>query len=132
MKNLTVFLAFLSFGFAAMAQSETAPKDAPAAPAKTQQAPAERKVPPPSEYVKMKEGKLWHTKDGKTTELTEEVTLGVTKVKPDGTVVMKDGTTSKLKEENVVNKNGNIIDVAAFRQKAMEQKKPEQNTAEPK
>lgn len=96
------------------------------------QAPAEKKIPPSNEFVKMKNGKLWHTKDGTTTELTKEIMLGETKIKPDGTVILKDGTTSKLKEDNLVNKNGNVIDVAAFRQKALEQKQAGQKATDPK
>ena len=126
MKNLIVLLVLLAFGITAKTQAPAAPKDTQSVHTKTLQTttPAERKVPA-NEYVKMSEGKIWYFKDGQKTELDKEMTLGETKVKPDGTVLKKDGTSVKLKEGNVVNKNGTVIDMAALKQKAMEQKKAE-------
>jgi hypothetical protein len=123
-----------------MAQGKTETKEE-TAPAKEQviQAqpakPAEQKAPPQNEYVKMTDGKIWHYVSGKQTEVSKEaeVTLGGTKVKGDGTVTMQDGTTAKMKEGNIVNINGKLIDFAALRQKAEMQKATQQQKAvEPK
>lgn len=140
MKNLILFLALVIFGTVAMAQGKTETKEE-AAPAKqeTIQAKpvesAERKAPPPNEYVKMTDGKLWHYVNGKQTEMAKdaEVTLGEAKVKGDGTVKMKDGTTVQMKEGNIVNVNGKLIDFAALKQKAeMQKAAQQQKAAEPK
>jgi len=123
----------------ALAQGKTETKQE-AAPANEQviQAkpvePAPQKTPPPNEYVKMTGGKLIHYANGKETEMTREteVTLGETKVKGDGSVTMKDGTTTQMKEGNIVNVNGRLIDFAALKQKAEMQKAQQQKAAEPK
>ena len=69
---------------------------------------------------------MWHMVGGEKVELTEEITMGTSIVKPDGTVKMSDGTEVKLKEGNIVNTTGKVIDVAALRQKAAQQKAAEQ------
>jgi len=122
----------LVFAIAAVAQAQApapaAPKEKQNVQKQPQQATAEKKVPV-NEYVKMEEGKLWYHKDGERIELTKEVTLGETKVKPDGSVVKKDGSTVQMKEGMLVNRNGNVIDMAALKQKALEQQ--QQKKAEP-
>ena len=53
--------------------------------------------------ITMKDGKVWQTKDGKTAELSEDVTLpNGTVVMKDGNVKMKDGTMKMLKDGDCV------------------------------
>lgn len=117
MKNLFILLAFSVFTFAAMAQTETGPKKTATEATKAQQEVKKK----PNQYVKMKDGKIWLYKDGQQSELTKEVVLGETTVSPNGEVVTKDGKQAKLKEGNIVNANGQLIDFAELKKKAMEQ-----------
>ena len=59
--------------------------------------------------IMMKDGKLLQTKDGKTAELTEDVTLpNGTVVMKDGNVKMKDGTTKMLKDGDQIWMDGKM------------------------
>jgi len=63
--------------------------------------------------ITMKDGKVWQTKDGKTEELTGDVTLtNGTIVMKDGNVKMKDGTTKMLKEGDCVLMDGKMTHMA--------------------
>lgn len=57
--------------------------------------------------VKMKDGKVWVKKDGKKTELLQEMTLSDgTKVLPNGTVTMSDGTVKNMKNGDMISMDG--------------------------
>jgi hypothetical protein len=74
---------------------------------------AEKKAEKKAElnHIAMKDGKLWVMKDGKTTELTEAVTLNDgTKVNTDGSYVEKDGDRKNLKEGEAINWKGDVKD----------------------
>ena len=131
MKSLILFFTLSAFGITAMAQGTTKEQSIDT---KTTQPVGEKKTPPTNEYVKMMNGKLLHFKGTTKTEIAKgtEVKLGETIVKADGTVMMKDGTTSKLKEGNIVNVQGKVLDVAAMRMKAAEQKPVQQKPVETK
>jgi len=63
--------------------------------------------------IMMKDGKLLQTKDGKTAELTEDVTLpNGTVVMKDGNVKMKDGTTKMLKDGDQIWMDGKMTHMA--------------------
>ena len=63
--------------------------------------------------IMMKDGKVMQTKDGNTTELTDDVTLpNGTVVSKDGTVKTKDGKTSMLKDGDCVYMNGKMTHMA--------------------
>ena len=68
------------------------------------------------EGVIMKDGKLLMMKNGQTTQLTTDLTLdNGTIVTANGTVKMKDGTTSALKEGDYVGMDGTIGNVKNMR-----------------
>jgi hypothetical protein len=67
---------------------------------------------PKDDHVMMQDGKVWLIKDGKSTLVTAEVTLGSTKIKPDGTVTMKDGKTAKLAEGDMIKSDGSLSKAA--------------------
>jgi len=59
--------------------------------------------------VMMKDGRMMITKDGKTTALTEGITLeNGTKVMVDGTIVLKDASTMKMGEDDVIFMSGKM------------------------
>ena len=62
-----------------------------------------------ADCCKMKDGKMWCVKDGKTTAMTQDKTLpNGTVVMANGTVKMKDGTTTTLTDGQSVDMNGNV------------------------
>lgn len=64
----------------------------------------EEKMNAEMSHIAMKDGKVWVMKDGKTMEMTEDMTL------TDGTVVMKDGSyMEKGKGEKMMLKEGEAI-----------------------
>lgn len=64
----------------------------------------EEKAAAEMNHIAMKDGKVWVMKDGKTMEMTEDVTL------MDGTAVMKDGSyMEKGKGEKMMLKEGEAI-----------------------
>lgn len=57
--------------------------------------------------VKMKDGKVWMMKDGKKTEVKQEVTLtDGTKVNPNGTVIMADGSSKMMQNGDMISMDG--------------------------
>ncbi len=59
--------------------------------------------------VMMKDGKMMITKDGKTSPMTNEVTMtNGTKVMVDGTIVLKDATTMKMGEDDIIFMTGKM------------------------
>ncbi|MDF7812562.1 DUF6799 domain-containing protein [Hymenobacter sp. YC55] len=64
--------------------------------------------------VTMKDGKLLMTQSGITNPVTQEAALvNGTKIKPDGTVTMADGTTATLKEGDYLSLSGRLTTAAA-------------------
>ena len=64
--------------------------------------------------VTMKEGKVLMTQSGITNPVTQEAALvNGTKIKPDGTVTMADGTTATLKEGDYMSLSGRLTTAAA-------------------
>lgn len=64
--------------------------------------------------VTMKEGKVLMTQSGITNPVTQEAALvNGTKIKPDGTVTMADGTTATLKEGDYLSLSGRLTTAAA-------------------
>ena len=56
-----------------------------------------------------RDGKVWNVKGGKSTAVDKEATLANgTKVKSDGTVVMKDGTQTTLSEGDYISMDGKL------------------------
>jgi hypothetical protein len=56
-----------------------------------------------------REGKLWNMKAGKSTAVDKEMTLSNgTKVRSDGTVIMKDGTQTTLSEGDYISMDGKL------------------------
>ena len=69
--------------------------------------------PMKKDCITMKDGKVWQTKDGKTAELQEDVTLpNGTVVMKDGNVKTKDGKTTMLKDGDCVWMNGKMTHMA--------------------
>ena len=63
--------------------------------------------------IMMKDGKVWQTKDGNTSELTTDVTLSNgTVVSADGNVKTKDGKTTMLKDGDCVWMDGKMTHMA--------------------
>jgi hypothetical protein len=58
--------------------------------------------------IEMKAGKVYDVRDGKSTMITSNVTVGTSMVMPDGTVKMKDGTTAMLKDGDCVYTDGTV------------------------
>ncbi|SFD02590.1 hypothetical protein SAMN05518672_101102 [Chitinophaga sp. CF118] len=59
--------------------------------------------------VMMDEGKMWVMKGGKTTEMTKEMTMtNGTKVMTDGSVKMKDGKTTMMKDGDCIMMSGKM------------------------
>jgi hypothetical protein len=59
--------------------------------------------------IVFRDGKLWNMKAGKGTAVDKEITLSNgTKVKSDGTVVMKDGTQTTLSEGDYISMDGKL------------------------
>src|SRR5256885_1671215 len=59
--------------------------------------------------VVFRDGKLWNVKAGKSTAIDKETTLANgTKVKSDGTVIMKDGTQTTLSEGDYISMDGKL------------------------
>lgn len=64
--------------------------------------------------VTMKDGKLLMTQSGITNPVTQEAALvNGTKISPDGTVTMADGTTATLKEGDYLSLSGRLTTAAA-------------------
>jgi hypothetical protein len=64
--------------------------------------------------VTMKEGKVLMTQSGITNPVTQEAALvNGTKIKPDGTVTMADGTSTTLKEGDYLSLSGRLTTAAA-------------------
>lgn len=64
--------------------------------------------------VTMKEGKVLMTQSGITNPVTQEAALvNGTKIKPDGTVTMADGTATTLKEGDYLSLSGRLTTAAA-------------------
>lgn len=60
--------------------------------------------------VTMENGKMMVTKDGKTSEMMEDMTLkSGTMIMKDGTVKMKDGKTVTLQDGDYVTMNGAVV-----------------------
>ncbi len=110
MKTLIQSLAFaclsLSFANVSFAADE-------AKPTKEEKAAAEWN------HIALKDGKAWVMKDGKTTELTEDVTLmDGTKVMKDGSYVEKPGAEAKkLKDGEAITWEGKVKDHAKLMEK---------------
>jgi uncharacterized protein with FMN-binding domain len=63
--------------------------------------------------ITMKDGKVWQTKDGQTTELQQDVALeNGTVVSKDGNVKTKDGKTMMLKDGDCLWMNGKMTHMA--------------------
>jgi hypothetical protein len=59
--------------------------------------------------IVFRDGKLWNMKAGKGTAVDKEITLSNgTKVKSDGSVVMKDGTQTTLSEGDYISMDGKL------------------------
>jgi hypothetical protein len=59
--------------------------------------------------VMMKDGKMMVMKDGSTTDMSEDMTLGNgATVMTDGTVKMKNGKTMKMKDGDAMSMNGKM------------------------
>lgn len=59
--------------------------------------------------IVFRDGKVYNVKGGKSTAITKETTLSNgTKIKTDGTVVMKDGTQTTLSEGDYISMDGNL------------------------
>lgn len=96
MKTLIKALAFACFTLGLTAYSVAA--DTEKKMTKEEKAAAEMN------HIAMKDGKVWVMKDGKTMEMTEDMTL------MDGTTVMKDGSyMEKGKGEKMMLKEGEAI-----------------------
>jgi hypothetical protein len=138
MKKVLVLITVAAFAaVSALAQDpyQTQPKDktqqttqpaqpaTPATPAQpatpqTQPAtPAQPATPSPQSNVQRqqkdgivyRDGKLWNVKGGKNTAVDKEMTLSNgTKVRSDGTVIMKDGTQTTLSEGDYISMDGNL------------------------
>ena len=64
--------------------------------------------------VTVKDGKLLMTQSGITNPVTQEAALvNGTKIKPDGTITMADGTTATLKEGDYLSLSGRLTTAAA-------------------
>ncbi|MBO0360334.1 hypothetical protein J0X19_20405 [Hymenobacter sp. BT186] len=63
--------------------------------------------------VTLKDGKVLMTQSSLTTTVTQETSLiNGTKIQPDGTVTMKDGTTTTLKEGDYMSLSGRLTTAA--------------------
>ena len=102
MKKIIVVFAMLVFGLPAFAQEGT---KKPAASTQT-----DVKAMPTT--VVMKAGKVWLSKEGTMTVLEQEIKLNGTLVKPDGSVTLRDGKVTQLKEGDRVTAEGELIMVA--------------------
>ena len=100
MKNLMLLLAVLVLGMPVFAQEGT----------KKPATQTDMKVNPTS--VIMKAGKVWLSKDGVMTVLDKEIILNGTLVKPDGSVVLRDGKTVQLLDGDRVTAEGELVMVA--------------------
>jgi hypothetical protein len=59
--------------------------------------------------IVFRDGKLWNVKAGKSVTIDKETTLANgTKVKSDGTVIMKDGTQTTLSEGDYITMDGKL------------------------
>jgi hypothetical protein len=63
-----------------------------------------------ADYCIMKGGKMYHYHNGKEELITKEKKWESMKVMPDGTCIMKDGKTIKLKEGQCCDEMGKIHD----------------------
>lgn len=100
MKNLTVLIAalFISLGIVAQSNSTSTGMN--------QTTGTKMKA----DHYWMKDGKMWCTKNGKTMEMTKDMTLANgTVIMKDGTVKKADGTTMTLKNGERVDANGNMM-----------------------
>jgi len=68
-----------------------------------------------TEVVYVKDGKVWLSKDGKETLVTNEVRIGGVKVDAFGKVIRQDGTGTYLKEGDRITADGKIEKSGAIR-----------------
>ena len=104
MKKLVGLFALIAFGVNVFAQQPGAPdKEQPASKVqKTEQ----QKM---KDGVRFKAGKAWLVKSGETTALDKEMLMiNGAKVTPQGTVIMKDGSKTKLEEGDFIALDGTI------------------------
>jgi hypothetical protein len=62
-----------------------------------------------NETVVMKDGKVWYMKAGNKILVTENVSLGSSRIDARGKVTLKDGTTTQLKEGDSVRSDGTVV-----------------------
>ena len=60
------------------------------------------------EIVIMYKGNVWHRSSGSTVMVNNDVTIAGIKVKPDGTVIFQNGSTTKLKNEDFIESDGRV------------------------
>src|SRR5437879_5131020 len=123
MKKLMALFIVMAFSFAAVSQEVPATKD------KTQTTPKQEQqmkiTEPKEDGLMMKDGKVWIMKQGKGTVLHKEMTLSNgTKVKADGSVVMKDGSQTALREGDHIHMDGRL-ERAGSEDKTLNKKNPE-------
>ncbi|WP_157547678.1 DUF6799 domain-containing protein [Hymenobacter sp. DG25A] len=106
MKRFTYLtLALALFGLTAQAQSKKLPPRRPVAP-KSRTAPTSVSL---KEGYTIKDGKFLVTRSGHTDPvLQDETLLNGTRVKADGTVVLRDSTTVQMKEGDFMSLTGRV------------------------
>ena len=100
MKSYTLLFALMSFGYSG---NILIAQDIPASGI----TPSE--VKKGKELVIMYKGYVWHRSNGVSLLVSNEVIVGGTKVKADGTVVFQDGRTTKMKEGDFVESDGSLF-----------------------
>jgi len=100
MKRLMILFVVLVFGIPVFAQEGT----------KKPATQTEIKAAPTS--VIMKAGKVWLSKDGVMTVLDKEIRMNGTLVRPDGSVILRDGKTVQLLDGDRITAEGELIMVA--------------------
>lgn len=104
---LTLLLAVV--GFAAQAQTKMPPRK----PVQPRARVAVKEGVAVKDGVTVKEGKLLMTQSGITNAVTQETSLvNGTKIKPDATVTMPDGTSVTLKEGDYMSLTGRLTTAA--------------------
>jgi hypothetical protein len=63
----------------------------------------------PNEFVEMREGKVWLTRDGKTTLVSGIISIGGTRISSDGIVELTDGTKVKLRDGDRITADGKLV-----------------------